>query len=106
MADGQGVALWAEHLNRQIYLGDDAFVGRMLDAALPSAKRSAPVPKPQRSSPLSLADWLACTGSREEALLKAHTQSSLTMTALAAELGLTVARVSQLIQRAERAGAA
>ncbi|MEO6276504.1 transposase [Roseateles sp.] len=102
VAAGHGVALWAEGLNRQIYLGDDEFVDRMLEAALPSAKRSAPVPKVQRSSTLGLADWLARCESREDALLCAHTQSGLSMTAMARELGLTVARVSQLIARAER----
>ncbi|RTL19280.1 MAG: transposase [Burkholderiales bacterium] len=102
VAAGAGVALWAESLNRQIYLGDDQFVGRMLEAALPSAKRSAPVPKAQRSSTRSLADWLAQCGSREQALYRAYTESGLTMTAMAAELGLTVARVSQLIAKAER----
>ncbi len=35
-------------------------------------------------------------------LYRAYTQSGLTMTALAAEIGLTVARVSQLIARAKR----
>jgi putative transposase len=35
-------------------------------------------------------------------LRRAYTDSGLTMTAMAAELGLTVARVSQLIARAER----
>ncbi len=103
VAAGVGQALWAEGLNRQIYLGDDEFVGRMLQAALPTAQRSAQVPKVQRSrSTRSLADWLAHCGSREEALHRGYTESGLTMTAMAAELGLTVARVSQLIARVER----
>lgn len=68
-------------------------VGRMQQAALPPA---------QRSSMRSLADWLAACGSREEALRCACTESGPTMTAMAAELGLTVARVSQLMARAER----
>ncbi|MFG6457435.1 hypothetical protein [Roseateles sp. BYS96W] len=33
---------------------------------------------------------------------RGYTESGLTMTAMAAELGLTVARVSQLIARVER----
>lgn len=102
VASGAGVALWTEGLNRQIYLGDDAFVGRMLQSALPTAQRSAQVPKVQRSSTRSLAEWLAQCGSREEALHRAYTESGLTMTTMAAELGLTIARVSQLIARAER----
>lgn len=101
-ADGQGVTLWAEHLNRQIYLDDDEFVGRMQEAALPTAKRSAPVPKAQRSSTRSRADWLAPCGSRAQALHRAYTKSGLTMTAMAAELRLTVVRVSQLIAKAEK----
>ena len=99
---GKGVALWAESLNRQIYLGDDQFVGRMLDAALPDAKQSVTVPKVQRSSTRSLAEWLAHCDSREEALRRAYTESGLSMAAMAAELGVTLGRVSQLIGRAER----
>ena len=38
---------------------------------------------------------------REEALLMAHRKSGISMTALAAELGVSTARVSQLIKRAE-----
>lgn len=102
VAAGQGVQLWDEGLNRQIYLGDDDFVQRMLDAASPTARRSADVPKPQRHSPRTLAQWLKQCDSREEALRRAHTESGLSMTALAAELGVSVARVSQLISKAER----
>jgi hypothetical protein len=100
---GRGQALWDEALNRQIYLGDDGFVGRMLDAAQPAGRRSTPVPKVQRSAVRTLAQWLADGHSREEALLRAHRESGLTMTAIAKELGLTIGRVSQLIARAERA---
>ena len=75
----------------------------MLDAALPSAKSSRPVPKAQRSSTRSLAEWLESCQSREEALFCAYTESGLSMTSLASQLGLTVARVSQLIARAEKA---
>ncbi|WP_457443529.1 transposase [Roseateles sp. P5_E4] len=99
---GQGVPLWDEGLNRQIYLGDDEFVQRMLDAAAPSARRSPEVPKPQRHVPRTLEQWLKQCASREEALRRAHTESGLSMTALAAKLGVSVARVSQLIARAER----
>ena len=102
VAAGQGVELWDGALNRQIYLGDDDFVVRMQDAAAPPAKLSRPIPKAQRSSPQTLTQWLAQCPNRDEALYQAHTQSGLTMTALAAEIGLTAARVGQLIARAER----
>ncbi|MBL8279311.1 MAG: transposase [Pelomonas sp.] len=101
VAAGGEASLWAESLNRQIYLGDDQFVGRMLDAALPSAKRSATVPRAQRCATRTLAEWLAHCDSREEALRRALVESGLSMTAMAAELGLTVGRISQLIAKAE-----
>lgn len=103
VAAGHGAALWDEGLNRQIYLGDDQFVGRMLETAQPGAKQNTTVPKAQRSSTKSLADWLVQCSSRDEALRRAHAESGLTMKAMAAELGLTPARVGQLIARAERA---
>lgn len=102
MAAGQGVSLWAGALNRQIYLGDDNFVARMLDQASPQALHSVSVPKLQRSSTRSLSDWLGLCSTREEALYQAYTESGQTMTALAAEVGLTLARVSQSIARAEQ----
>jgi hypothetical protein len=105
VAAGQRPALWAGSLNQQIFLGDDDFVGRMLEADLPTAARSRPLPQPQRRSTRTLANWLALCGSREEALYRAHTESGMTMTALPGEVGLTVARVSQLIARAELAAA-
>jgi len=105
VAAGHGVSLWDQALNRQIYLGDNGFVQRMLDAAEPGAARSREVPKAQRpkeTMKLSLTQWLAQGPSHEEALRRAHTEGGLTMSAMAAELGLTVARVSQLVSRAER----
>lgn len=102
VAAGHGLDLWGGALNRQIYLGDDEFVLRMLDAATPPAKLSRVNPKAQRSSPHTLAHWLAQCSSRDEALRCANSESGLTMTSIAAEIGLTVARVSQLIARAER----
>jgi putative transposase len=102
VAAGQGVDLWGAALNRQIYLGDDAFVTRAQDAAAPSAGRSRAAPASPRAAPRTLAQWLTQAPGRDEALRRAHRDSGLTMTAMAAELGLTVARVSQLIARAER----
>ena len=62
-----------------------------------SARRSAaaaPLPQPQ-----PLREWLASCSTREEALYRAYREGGLTMTAMARELGLSVARVSQLVQR-------
>lgn len=103
VAKGQGVDLWAEGLNRQIYLGDDEFVQQMQDHADAVSKRKRSVPKAQRAAPKTLAHWLRVSASREQALHSAYVESGITMTALAAEIGLTVARVSQLIAREEAA---
>lgn len=67
----------------------------------PARKTSETIPMRQRDTPKRLSDWLRECGSRDEPLWMAHTRSGLRMTALAAELGLLVARVSQVIAEVE-----
>ena len=98
---GRDLRLWDQGLNKQIYLGDDDFVQRMQSLATGARAASKDVPKAQRSAPRTLAYWLNACNSREEALRCAYVHSGISMTALAAGLGLSVARVSQLIARAE-----
>ncbi len=93
--------LWDEALNRQVFLGDNAFVERIQALLTPATKAGQTIPMCQRGAPKRLADWLRECGGRDEALWIAHTRSGLRMTAMAAELGLSVARVSQLIARVE-----
>ncbi len=93
--------LWPACLHQQIYLGDADFVARMQALADPERAQSKQIPHLQRSAPLTLIDWLASCPTREEALLMAYRKSGISMTALAAELGVSTARVSQLIKRAE-----
>jgi putative transposase len=62
---------------------------------------SREAPKSQRSLPRTFAAWLRVCNTREEAMLRAHQQSGLTMTAIGEEARLTVARVSQLIAKAQ-----
>ncbi|MDC6170468.1 REP-associated tyrosine transposase [Paucibacter sp. XJ19-41] len=99
--DGPGVHLWEESLRQQIYLGDDEFVQRQQDEADRRNLASREVPKAQRMHQASLAQWLSRSTDRAEALWHAHKDSGMTMTALAEELGVSVARVSQLIRRHE-----
>jgi putative transposase len=99
---GLGVKLWEAALNRQIYLGDDDFVARMQAQDARACGNDRNIPKPQRTKAKTLDDWLSLCNSREEALRRAHVDSGIRMTTLAKSLGLTVARVSQLIARAER----
>jgi REP element-mobilizing transposase RayT len=96
-------SLWESSLRQQIYLGNEAFVERMQARAEPRNTTDRDIPKAQRSQARTLAQWLKSTRGREEALYRAHTESGLTMSAMAAELGLSVSRVSRLIARAEQA---
>jgi REP element-mobilizing transposase RayT len=101
-AEAAGVRLWEDALRGQIYLGDEAFMERMQKVAKP-VRGAHDIPKSQRRSVKSLEHWLRACDSRPEALLMAHTQSGLTMSAMAEELGLSVSRVSRMIASAEQA---
>ena len=69
--------------------------------AEPRNSTDSDIPRVQRRKARTLAQWLASCEKREEALYRAHTQSALSMSAIARELGLSVSRVSRLIARAE-----
>jgi putative transposase len=112
VAEASPVRLWDEALRQQIYLGDEAFVERMQHQAglgvigkPPASARN--IPTAQRRPPRSLSQWLSPSEvqgpSRSQALYNAHTQGGYTMSAIAAQLGLSVSRVSRLIARHERA---
>ena len=90
-------------LRQRIYLGDEAFVDRMQGLAAARNSTDPDVPKTQRRKARSLAQWMSSCETREEALYRAHTEGTLSMTAIAHELGLSVSRVSRLIARAEEA---
>lgn len=100
---GMGLDIW-QHQRQQVFLGDAAFAERMLAQAqaqgegqvLPRSSRA-----PRRGA-RSFAQWLRESANRGQALYRAHTEGGLSMTALAAELGLSVSRVSRLIALYER----
>ena len=109
VATARDAPLWASALRQQVYLGDEAFVERMQARAAPERMAAPEVPRPQRARsrqapPQPLAAWLASCPTREEALYRAVREGGLTMTAMARELGLSVARVSQLVQKGQQAG--
>jgi len=97
------VRLWDTGLRQQIYLGDEAFVQQTLEASelKPGGAIDRDIPRQQHSTPKCLKQWQQDHPDRAEALWMAHTRSGITMTALADELGLSVARVSQLIKKYE-----
>jgi REP element-mobilizing transposase RayT len=105
VAGAPGASLWPGALRQQVYLGDDAFVARMQARAAPGGLDAREVPRGQRSRPdtLTLAQRLDSGVTREEAFRRAHVEGGMTMSAIAAQSGLSVARVSQLISRAESA---
>lgn len=102
VAAAHGVRLWDEALRQQIHLGDDEFIARMQAKTDQRQRASKEIPAPQRGAPTTLRQWLATSSSIEEALLRAYTESRLTMSQLALETNLSVSRVSRLIAKAER----
>jgi REP element-mobilizing transposase RayT len=93
--------LWSAGLRQQVFLGDEDFVTRMLDAASRSTLHNNEIPRRQRLKPATLAQLMAQSTSRENALHAAYTQHGWTMTQLANELGLSVSRVSRIIAARE-----
>jgi REP element-mobilizing transposase RayT/DNA-directed RNA polymerase specialized sigma24 family protein len=102
VADVPDMVLWDGALRQQIYLGDEHFVERMQALADPRNSTDRDIPKVQRRKVHSLKQWLETCESRDEAVYRAHTESGLSMTAIAREIGLSVSRVSRLISQAER----
>lgn len=98
LAADPGFDLW-QHLRQQMFLGDEAFAARMLARA--GEGRQTPRAA-ARAVARGLAAWQRDGRSRAEALYMAHSEGGLSMTALAAELGLSVSRVSRLIAGHER----
>lgn len=98
-------SFWAGGLRQQIFLGDAAFVERLLAARTPAPRDAREVPRAQRSRPVSLAQLLQHGVPRDEALHTVHTQGDATMTKLAEALGLSVSRVSRVIAASEASGA-
>ena len=62
-------SLWDKALQEQIFLADDAFIARMQALAAAPLLGSPQIPLPQRSMPLTLAEFLERCETREEALI-------------------------------------
>ena len=96
-------SLWDSALRQQIYLGDEDFVERMQALVASRNSTDVDIPRIQRRKAKTLSQWLASCATREEALYNAYIQGTMTMTAIARELDLSVSRVSRLIAQAEQA---
>jgi hypothetical protein len=89
---------WSQGLRQQVFLGDEGFVERALQRTGASLAATHEVPRAQTSSPVAGVAQLMAQGlTREQALHRAYTDGGRTMTSLAAEVGLSVSRVSRLI---------
>jgi REP element-mobilizing transposase RayT len=98
-------SFWTSALRGQIYLGDETFVDRMRAKAGAEVLQAKAVPRMQRSSAKTWAQCLElCNGDRDQALVLAYREGGLTMTALAATLGLSVTHISRLIAARKMAG--
>jgi putative transposase len=104
VASAPDIQLWDVALKQQIYLGDETFVTRMQALVEPKRVATKEVPRAQRQCPKTLSQWMKQSSSREEALYNAYTHSGFSMTRLAAELQLSVSRVSRLIAQEEAKG--
>jgi len=90
---GAGCQSLGTALRRQSYLGEESFVGHMQGPAEPRNSTDADIPRAQRRKSRTLAQWLASCENREEALT--HTESALSVSAIARELGSSVSRASR-----------
>jgi DNA-directed RNA polymerase specialized sigma24 family protein len=100
-ASAKNVRLWDDALRQQIYLGDENFVERMQALADPRNSTDQDIPKIQRSKARTLKQWLSTCHTRQEAMYRAHTESGISMTQIAKEVGLSISRVSRLIKQVE-----
>ena len=101
VASAGNVKLWDGALKKQIYLGNEDFVERMQALADSHNSSDREIPRIQRTKVRTLKQWMRACQTREEAFYRAHTESGISMTQIANEIGLSVSRVSRLIKQAE-----
>ena len=102
VAEGQGLpSIWAQ-LNRQVFLGDDAFVKRAR-AALEEASEDVNIPHAQRRPPAPpLAEFVRRKG-RDAAMAAAHATGEYSYQQIAEAFGVHFTTVGRVV-RAARAG--
>ncbi len=101
VADGVGGESVWRHLNRQVFLGDDAFVERMHNAVqgAPCSARDVNIPKAQQRPPAPpLSKIAAAHGSREEAMVAAHASGEYSYQQIAAYFGVHFTTVGRLVR--------
>jgi putative transposase len=104
--NARDASFWASGLRQQVYLGDEAFVQRMLGQATSEQRAVAEVPKAQRSVPQEkkpLQHYMQREKNLPEALAAAYREGGITMSAMGKEVGLSVPTVSRWIAASEEA---
>lgn len=99
VAPGNGVKLWGEALSQQIYLGDAAFIERMqalMEKDISSAKN---IPRGQRAAQSKPIDYyLQRNKDRDTGIREAVIKGQHSMTEVGKALGLTVSRISRIVE--------
>ena len=101
---GADADLWLKGMRQQVFLGDEAFVERMLQHTPATATKPDGVPKLQkrRPTPVQQAPKVDPKDPRRAFILRAaYTEDGWRMTQIAQANGLSISRVSRLIRSAE-----
>ncbi|MFM9882309.1 MAG: transposase [Burkholderiales bacterium] len=102
VAAGKGVALWDQALSKQIFLGDQAFVARMQARFSPAKAGSKEVRARQhRTGVKPLKHYLDRAANRDAGIRAALREGHYSLTAIAGAVGLSVSRVSRIVQGKE-----
>lgn len=105
IAAGDRPSVW-DSLRHQVFLGSEAFVAQMRERASAEAGRRgslAEIPKAQwQAPPPPLDDFVASTGSREEAMARAYLSGAYSQARIAAHFGVHYSTVSRAVRRSEK----
>jgi putative transposase len=92
--------LWQQALRRQVFLGDEAFVERMLQQHGERAQNDSEIPRKQRRVSTSLAAYLEGANAPGDGMRAAVIEGGYTMTEVAKHVGLSVSRISRIVTAA------
>ena len=100
VSEGKGASSPWDELKRQVYLGDEAFVDRML-ASLDGDAPLAEVPSTQhRPPPKPLAHYAKVNPDRDTAIVAAYRSGGYSMKAIGDHFGLHYSMISRIVKRA------
>jgi putative transposase len=93
-------SIWT-HLNRQVYLGDDAFVARVLRKVRGVARHTLEIPRAQRRLPARpLTHYADLRLPRDKAIARAYATGDFSMAAVAQAFGVHYSTVSRAVNQA------